>query len=624
MEEQLLYIIKLNIVVSIVILAAAFLGRRLKNRYTASWKYAVWLILSLVLLFPVNPFPKGVVTVKITEEAGNGAKEDLETLSGENKEVSGEETLPEYGAREIKLPARRISWRGVLQIFFPIWIGGIILLACFRISQYLYSIRKLRRWSMPETDRAIRRIYRTECVKKRIRRPPSLLRVENLESPLLAGMVHPALYIPEKGYSLDELELIFSHELFHYRSRDLWYKMLLMTVSVLYWFNPFLSLMRIEAEKDIENLRDREVIECCQEQEKKLYQRLLLKTAALERVLAPHLAVSLNDSLLVFKDRIFYMRRAETLKRGILPAGLICLSVFLLNGAVGTSIENPAGSPSGKREPSVYASGRVEEDLAEPETATVQNMKTSASSAAPGLKTESPAAEPVMQTENPAAAPVRQTESVAPASVQQTENPAPVSVQQTEQTVSPVNAGQEPMESSQSQTQAVQDVYQETEQPETIQAETQNDSAATYQSLKDAGGIVEGTVVSRDSSGITLQGDDEGYYTFPFCEWTTVVAGEPGDHIALEYLGELQGSPMAQYAYPSATAEDLSQGLNTMEGTLTFEGNDIVGIQTAEGEEYEFMLRGIDRPDFLTPGEPVRIQYYGAPGSGEVVSFTRQ
>ena len=61
---------------------------------------------------------------------------------------------------------------------------------------------------------------------------------------------------------------------------------------------------------------------------------------------------------------------------------------------------------------------------------------------------------------------------------------------------------------------------------------------------------MEGTVLSRDISSITLQLDDGAAYTFPFCEWTTVVAGEPGDHIAMEYLGELQEAPWPSTPIP--------------------------------------------------------------------------
>ena len=66
------------------------------------------------------------------------------------------------------------------------------------------------------------------------------------------------------------------------------------------------------ADKDIENRRDRNVIQGCGEPEKKAYQKLLLKDGFMERDLTPHLAVSLNDSLLVFKDRNFLYEKSGT------------------------------------------------------------------------------------------------------------------------------------------------------------------------------------------------------------------------------------------------------------------------------------------------------------------------
>lgn len=624
MEGYLFHILKLNTVVSAVVLFTIFLGKRLKNKYTAGWKYVIWLLLSLVLLFPANLFHRGFVTVKIAEEAtGNSAESRDGTSGGENE--SRETASPSayvrenVSGREIRLSAERISCRGLLQIFFLLWIAGIVLTGLFRILQYQYSLGRIKRWSVPETDRGIKRMYRTECINKHIRRPPVLLRVENLESPLLAGLFRTALYIPEKGYSAEELRLIFSHELFHYQKKDLWYKLLLMTVSVLYWFNPFLILMRIEAEKDIENLRDRQVICGCQVQERKLYQQLLLKTAALDRNLTPHLAASLNDSFLVFKERIFYMKRAAKLKRGMLPAVLAGFLVLFLNGLVGTSVEAPsAHRPEGIRRALLEEASRdAERAMMETETP-IQAASPDRSGIVPGSGSSAAAA---WQAEGSGLEPGGQPEGMDGAA-----EPSQEMVLLTE--ASP-KADQVELEAHPESQPAAESLEPEQiEESGDIQIPQEGEdafsSAENFQRLKEAGGTVEGTVLSRDISSITLQLDDGAAYTFPFCEWTTVVAGEPGDHIAMEYLGELQGSPMAQYAYPSAAEEDLTEGIKIMNGTLIFEGNDSIGIRTPEGQEYNFMLHGVPRPEFLTPGEAVQVQYYGSPGSGEVVSFTRQ
>lgn len=646
MEGYLFHILKLNAVVSAVILFTVFLGKRLKNKYTAGWKYVIWLLLSLVLLFPVNLFPRGVVTVKIAEEATGDFVESQDGTSGgenESRETAGPLAYvrENVSSREIRLSAERISWRGLLQIFFPLWIAGIVLTGLFRILQYQYSLGRIKRWSVPETDRGIKRMYRTECINKHIRRPPVLLRVENLESPLLAGLFRTALYIPEKGYSAEELRLIFSHELFHYQKKDLWYKLLLMTVSVLYWFNPFLILMRIEAEKDIENLRDRQVICGCQVQERKLYQQQLLKTAALDRNLTPHLAASLNDSFLVFKERIFYMKRAAKLKRGMLPAVLAGFLVFFLNGLVGTSVEAPsAHRPEGIRRALLEEASRdAERAMMEAETP-IQAASPdrsgivpgSGSSAAAAWQAEGSGLEPGGQPQDMASgknAYVEDTPSGFPGQSEGMAGMAEPSQEMAFLTEAPPKTEQfEPGAQPESQPAAETLEPGQAGDPGGTQTPQEGEdafsSAENFQRLKEAGGTVEGTVLSRDISSITLQLDDGAAYTFPFCEWTTVVAGEPGDHIAMEYLGELQGSPMAQYAYPSAAEEDLTEGIKIMNGTLIFEGNDSIGIRTPEGQEYNFMLHGVPRPEFLTPGEAVQVQYYGSPGSGEVVSFTRQ
>lgn len=101
-----------------------------------------------------------------------------------------------------------------------------------------------------------------------------------LQSPVLAGLKNTSLYLPDASYSEKELELIFAHELCHYQRKDLWYKMLLLTVNTLYWFNPFLYFMTKEAEKDVEYLCDSQVISNRSQADCAIYNRLLLKTAA--------------------------------------------------------------------------------------------------------------------------------------------------------------------------------------------------------------------------------------------------------------------------------------------------------------------------------------------------------
>ena len=176
--------------------------------------------------------------------------------------------------------------------------------------------------SIQVSDPVSIQMYREACRRKHVRKMPELRRNAGLTTPLLAGLFHTKLYLPATGYSAEERKHVFYHELTHYCHRDLWYKMLLRVCASIYWFNPFLLIMLKEADKDIENLCDTAVVNRVNKKDHRLYRQLLLRTVAMENQI-PYVTASLNDSGMVFKDRILYMVNLRKLRRGILPGILV-------------------------------------------------------------------------------------------------------------------------------------------------------------------------------------------------------------------------------------------------------------------------------------------------------------
>ena len=215
---------------------------------------------------------------------------------------------------------------------------------------YYFSIRNLERMSLQVSDTVSIQMYRAACQKKHVRRIPELRQNAGLTTPLLAGLLHTKLYLPATGYSAEERKLIFYHELTHYCHRDLWYKMLLRICASIYWFNPFLLIMLKEADKDIENLCDTAVVRRVNKKEHKLYRQLLLRTVAMENQI-PYVTASLNDSEMVFKDRILYMVNIRKLRKGILPGILVTLLLaggnLVFNVSAGTDTVSVETEKSG-------------------------------------------------------------------------------------------------------------------------------------------------------------------------------------------------------------------------------------------------------------------------------------
>lgn len=146
-----------------------------------------------------------------------------------------------------------------------------------------------------------------------------------------------------------------------------------------------------------------------------------------------------------------------------------------------------------------------------------------------------------------------------------------------------------------------------------------------YASLLSSGGTICGTVVSKDlSSGVEIQADDGNVYYFLFGKWSTYSFGEVGDYVEVQYLGSLDGEPQVQSVTKKATEEDLASTVQSVEGTVTFEGNDIIDIQTADGASYSFLVGSTADSEGCTTGDVVVISYRGTLDTPEVISVVKK
>ena len=343
MEVFVLHILKLNIIAAVVILLVRVLAILFKGRVSARWKYFIWLLLAVTLCAPVRlPANLALVDVKVQNNSQRDVQEpkteDHTVRSGKGQKIT--ETVSSSNSNrksmtEIPEQKRTLMWESdkwmeiVTVIFVTVWLSVAALKLAGELLAYCLSMKKLERMSLPVSDPVSIQMYREVCRRRQIRRIPELRQNAGLTTPLLAGLFHTKLYLPAAGYSAEERKLVFYHELTHYCHRDLWYKMLLRICASIYWFNPFLLIMLKEADKDIENLCDTEVVHRVNKKEHKLYRQLLLRTVAMNSQI-PYVTASLNDSGMVFKDRILYMVNIQKLRRGILPG--VLLAVLLVGG----------------------------------------------------------------------------------------------------------------------------------------------------------------------------------------------------------------------------------------------------------------------------------------------------
>lgn len=352
MADFLLYVFKLNVLAALLIVLVFGVSRFLSKKYSVWWRSWIWLAVSLILLVPVQiPDYWNVIHIQIpqqvTEERVPAVREEVrvqgqeaagETLPTENSLAASESTdLPENTSQ---FREQGIQMLSVYQMLAVVWLAAAALYGLYKLLGSYIVQRELKRWSMPVPDKSLEMNYQKLCRKMKVSHPPKLWMNAKVTTPLLTGFLRPRIYLPSDRYTWKELELLLSHELSHYRHHDLWYKLILQLVCIVYWFNPLLHWMRREADQDLEFLCDERIMKDGAHEERMQYNYLLAQTAAQRRNFYG-LSTGFNGSLADLKKRMVNIMRAGKLKKGKFITFCFLAVFVFMNVMTGCSEKEP-------------------------------------------------------------------------------------------------------------------------------------------------------------------------------------------------------------------------------------------------------------------------------------------
>ena len=352
MADFLLYVFKLNVLAALLIVLVFGVSRFLSKKYSVWWRSWIWLAVSLALLVPVQiPDYWNVIHIQIpqqvTEERVPAVREEVrvqgqeaagETLPTENSLAASESTdLPENTSQ---FREQGIQMLSVYQMLAVVWLAAAALYGLYKLLGSYIVQRELKRWSMPVPDKSLEMNYQKLCRKMKVSHPPKLWMNAKVTTPLLTGLLRPRIYLPSDRYTWKELELLLSHELSHYRHHDLWYKLILQLVCIVYWFNPLLHWMRREADQDLEFLCDERIMKDGAHEERMQYNYLLAQTAAQRRNFYG-LSTGFNGSLADLKKRMVNIMRAGKLKKGKFITFCFLAVFVFMNVMTGCSEKEP-------------------------------------------------------------------------------------------------------------------------------------------------------------------------------------------------------------------------------------------------------------------------------------------
>lgn len=284
----------------------------------------------------------------ITEKAEsiiNYGKKGQEQKEGKTA-VTGEEI--------IKKQTGNITEKGSFSIWKFIWIVGMAAYAAVFTTAYILCYKRFCT-SLPVSNNLTEEWLKSHKSVRRISIRQSCM----VKSPLSYGMLHPVILMPEATdwENTENIQYILEHEFVHIKKFDAAVKLFLIIATGIHWFNPFVWIMYILVNRDIELSCDETVIRHFGCKYKKDYAMLLINMEEEKNHAAP---LGSNFSKNAAEERITaIMKIKKTSKTAYIMAEL------LVAGVVAGFATSAAGTGSSQNTVSVKDKGRAAEEIQE-------------------------------------------------------------------------------------------------------------------------------------------------------------------------------------------------------------------------------------------------------------------
>ena len=329
---------------SSVLIAAILAVRRIfRGRISPRLQYALWLLVLLRLLLPVNfgrsaasvmnylPAGEAQVLAQSLTESGNVSTAPVKPtavpvspVQNDRPDLSQSPSAPGNLQPPAVLPAQENGFDAA-RLLGGLWLLGIAaVLLCLLVSNLRFALR-LRRSRVPEAPYQGLPVY--ECAW--------------LETPCMFGLLRPAIYL-SPGLTGDSRDYALRHEYGHFRQGDHLWALFRGLCLALHWYNPMVWLAVRLSKRDGELACDQRVTRSLTEAQRLDYGRTLIRLSCSGREPVFCAATTMSVKGKALKQRIEYIAKRPTMLLSTVI--VLLLAVILSVGCTftGAKEESPA------------------------------------------------------------------------------------------------------------------------------------------------------------------------------------------------------------------------------------------------------------------------------------------
>lgn len=351
-------VIEISLGTSVVIFLFLVTKPLLDKRYSAKWRYCVWLILALRLIIPfrfsfsqtpvILPVPEREIVYGVDESKipdipkPEAPKENVDPSVSSAANVLYQQQMEHY---EVQMNTEKKAAGQATTISKPAaigWLVGAFFFLTWHISIYFSFRMKIRRRGKPSVDPQQLSVYRNIRSELGVKRNIRLAILDGIGSPMMIGIISPLILLPNITFSEEDLSMILRHELIHWKRRDMLYKFILLLSNAAHWFNPLVWIMVRKADQDIEISCDDAVLKGKDDFFRRQYGQALLcilKTGITQQstIFSTHFSVSKKT----LKRRFYNLFRASGKRFGKIAFSIVLSSAILAGNLVACGQKTP-------------------------------------------------------------------------------------------------------------------------------------------------------------------------------------------------------------------------------------------------------------------------------------------
>ena len=259
-------------ITAVVIIRGAAIHKLPKKTFLVLWELVMLRLLipfSIPSVFSVYTLATHSISSTTWPEAGTGY--DISTMQGLFVATQGAERPPADVSPSVS-------------VWFMVWCAGILLTGLFFVISYLRCLTEFRT-ALPVRSHYVEKWLGERPLKRRI----SVRQSDRISAPLTYGIFRPVILLPKKmdWKKEKQLQYVLSHEYVHICRYDTVTKLVAALALCIHWFNPFVWVMYLLFNRDIELACDESVIRQLGEKSKSAYSLMLIDMEAAKSGLLP-------------------------------------------------------------------------------------------------------------------------------------------------------------------------------------------------------------------------------------------------------------------------------------------------------------------------------------------------